>query len=111
MPPLTNSSLEQTRGRMSYISAKGSGRVVIPAGAALQDLAPSAGTSPTMYYDVTGDDFVAADDVISIINFINAHPNAQSAVGESPSEALSADDGLLLLLATDAASRFGRRKI
>lgn len=64
-----------------------------------------------MYYDVTGDDYVAADDVVAIINFINAHPKAESEAIEASAQTLTADDALLLLLAGDAATQTGRRKV
>jgi hypothetical protein len=55
------------------------------------------------YYDVDGDDFVAANDVLSIINYINAHSGAQQESGNSTPPAsfnpAATDDALLLLLA------------
>ncbi|HEY2414528.1 MAG TPA: Ig-like domain-containing protein [Pirellulaceae bacterium] len=96
---------------INYINAKGAGPVVVPGGAAGQSVAQAAGASGAMYYDVTGDDYVAADDVVAIINFINSHPKAEPEAIEAATQAMTADDALLLLLAGDAATQTGRRKV
>jgi hypothetical protein len=101
---------------INYINAKGSGPVSHSGSAGLQSLAQSATSIfPTMYYDVTGDNYVAADDVITIINFINAHPGQSKPSGEA--EAPSADaaglpSDLLSLIAVDSATtQINRRRL
>ena len=43
---------------------------------------PSAGNSPPPYFDVNEDGFVAPNDAIQVINFLNANANGEAAEGE-----------------------------
>ncbi|HEY2414527.1 MAG TPA: hypothetical protein VGI40_19935 [Pirellulaceae bacterium] len=54
---------------------------------------------------------MAADDVVAVINFINAHRKAEPEAMEGSAQTLTADEALLLLLASDMASQSGRRKV
>jgi hypothetical protein len=94
---------------INYINAKGMGPVDVSGNPAVQVVAQAATGTTTMFYDVTGDDYVAANDVIAIINFINAHPRSQPVAYKGLAEALS-EDSLVLLLASDAWQA-GQRKM
>jgi len=82
---------------INYINAKGAGKI--------PDNAPDG----PPYVDVNGDGRVVAEDVLIIINYINAHPGQSegeadvASASSEPSSATSADD-LLVLLATDVDS-------
>jgi ELWxxDGT repeat protein len=104
---------------INYINARGSGPIFSRATTIRQSLAQSEAPNATLYYDVTGDDCIAADDVINIINYINAHPDQPEPQGESipqyvePPTLSSSDDqsndSLLLLIANDPARAAKRR--
>jgi hypothetical protein len=99
---------------VNYINSKGAGRVLVTGSTGVQNLAQSATTDPqTMYYDVTGDDYVAADDVITIVNFINAHPGRSNASSEpeAPSAADLPSDLLSLIAADSATMQINRRRL
>src|SRR5262249_52942126 len=92
---------------INYINAKGSGP--IPAGAPI---------GPP-YVDVDADDQVIAQDVLDVINWINAHPGqsegeAASAPAPQPVNvaASSSLDNLVSLLAADiSAAETKRRRV
>jgi hypothetical protein len=94
---------------INYINAYGAGPVSAdPAlGAIALALAETEGPA-TPYYDVTGDDYIAADDAIAIINFINSQSRNETPTAEG--EAAPTSDEVLMLLATDVASHGKRRK-
>jgi hypothetical protein len=102
---------EDAMNVINYINAHGSGP--ISEGAAFRAsgliLAEAEGEStPIRYYDVTGDDYIAADDVMAIVNYINSGRRDAAFAGEG--EATQPGDDILTLLATDAATQGKRRR-
>jgi VCBS repeat-containing protein len=90
---------------INRINAAGSGPLASHGSAAgIAGLAATNGEATVNYYDVTGDNYLAADDVMAVINFINAHPTNQPSAPEG-----EATSDLLLLLAADVAGQ-GRPK-
>jgi hypothetical protein len=90
---------------INHINAKGSGKI------------PDDATFGPPYYDVDNDGSVVAQDVLNIINFINAgHGGAEEAPSISPAAAdavfQSIGDNLLALTLTDTADStfLSRRK-
>jgi hypothetical protein len=89
---------------INRINAKGSGPLTSNSSAGIAGLAATNGEAAPTYYDVTGDNYLAADDVIAVINYINAHPKNHMPAGEG-----EATSDLLLLLAADVAVQSKRR--
>src|SRR4029079_10680242 len=93
---------------INYINAKGSGPIVARGEFGSSVSALAAVQSAAQYYDVTGDDYIGPDDVLAVINYINAHNPSQTQMPAGEAAAQSND--LLILLASDVASQTTRRK-
>jgi len=90
---------------VNYINAKGSGQV------------PDSAANQKLFYDVDGDNFVVATDVIEIVNYINA---GRPQGGEAPpdlAEQEASDGGhepvasdVMAILAADVALEAVRKR-
>jgi VCBS repeat-containing protein len=90
---------------INHINAAGSGPLPNGSGIGALSVAATGVEGDGRYYDVTGDDYVAADDVIAVINYINAHNTNQAPATEG-----EASSDLMLLLAMDVAEQGTKRK-